>query len=90
MLFNEGELLASKDNDKKEKMVVKVGLATRLNYRWIDIRTPAHQSILRVQSHVCNLFREFLYTRDFVEVHTPKLNAGASEGGANCFTLDYF
>ena len=91
MLFNEGELLASKDNDKKEEnAVVKVGLATRLNYRWIDIRTPAHQSILRVQSHVCNLFREFLYTRDFVEVHTPKLNAGASEGGANCFTLDYF
>ena len=91
MLFDEGELLASKDNEKEEdNAVVKVGLATRLNYRWIDIRTPAHQSILRVQSHVCNLFREFLYTRGFVEVHTPKLNAGASEGGANCFTLDYF
>ena len=77
MLFDEGELLASEDNEKEEdNAVVKVGLATRLNYRWIDIRTPAHQSILRVQSHVCNLFREFLYTRGFVEVHL-KLNAGA-------------
>ena len=92
MRFDEGELLASKDGDKKEEddSVVKVGLSTRLNYRWIDVRTPAHQSILRIQSHVCNLFRQFLYERDFVEVHTPKLNGGASEGGANCFTLDYF
>ena len=93
MLFDEGQLLASKDNAESEKDVKKqnkVGLNTRLNYRWIDVRTPAHQSILRVQSCVSNLFREFLYKRDFVEVHTPKLNAGASEGGANCFTLDYF
>jgi len=31
-----------------------------------------------------------MYEHDFVEIHTPKLLSGASEGGANCFTLDYF
>ena len=42
MRFDEGELLASKDGDKKEEddSVVKVGLSTRLNYRWITSAPP--------------------------------------------------
>jgi tRNA synthetases class II (D, K and N) len=39
---------------------------------------------------VCQFFREFLTARDFIEIHSPKLLGGASEGGANVFTLDYF
>jgi nondiscriminating aspartyl-tRNA synthetase len=69
---------------------VKVGLDTRLNYRWIDLRTPCNQAIMRINTGVSTLFREYLYARDFVEIHSPKLNGGASEGGANCFTLKYF
>ncbi|KAL3675015.1 hypothetical protein R1sor_024963 [Riccia sorocarpa] len=34
-------------------------------------------------------FRNFLISEDFVELHTPKLIAGASEGGASVFALDY-
>ena len=63
---------------------------TALNYRWIDTRTPANQAIFRIQSGVCALFREFFMNRGFVEVHTPKLIAGSSEGGANIFKLNYF
>ncbi|CAM9681431.1 unnamed protein product [Chrysoparadoxa australica] len=62
----------------------------RLDYRWIDLRTPANQAIFRIQSGVCRFFREFLQDKDFVEIHSPKLLGGASEGGANCFRLDYF
>jgi aspartyl/asparaginyl-tRNA synthetase len=55
---------------------------------------PTHhkykQSIFRIQSGVCQFFREFLTARDFIEIHSPKLLGGASEGGANVFTLDYF
>jgi len=29
-------------------------------------------------------------SQDFIEIHTPKLLSGASEGGADVFTLDYF
>jgi len=68
----------------------RVGQETRLDHRWIDLRTPANQSIFRIQSMVCTLFREYLLSRDFVEIHTPKLLSGASEGGADVFTLDYF
>jgi len=35
---------------------------------------------MRVSSGVCQLFREFLYTEDFVEIHTPKMISGTSEG----------
>ncbi|KAK2196149.1 bifunctional Aminoacyl-tRNA synthetase [Babesia duncani] len=44
----------------------------------------------RVQSQVCQLFREFLHARGFTEIHTPKLLGGTSEGGANVFKLKYF
>jgi len=63
---------------------------TALNYRWIDTRTPANQAIFRIQSGVCQLFRNYFLEHDFVEIHTPKLIGGASEGGANVFTLKYF
>uniref|UniRef100_A0AAV1UME8 aspartate--tRNA ligase n=1 Tax=Peronospora matthiolae TaxID=2874970 RepID=A0AAV1UME8_9STRA len=69
---------------------VNVGLETRLNTRPLDLRTPANQCIMRIQAAVGQLFREFLMSRDFVEIHTPKLVGGASESGANCFTLKYF
>ena len=68
----------------------RVGQETRLDHRWIDLRTPANQSIFRIQSMVCTLFREYLLSKDFIEIHTPKLLSGASEGGADVFTLDYF
>ena len=63
---------------------------TALNYRWVDTRTPANQAIFRIQSGVCLLFREYFYKLDFIEIHTPKLIGGASEGGSNVFTLKYF
>ena len=45
---------------------------------------------MRLQSGVCQLFREFLYTQGFTEIHSPKLIGGTSEGGANVFRLKYF
>jgi aspartyl-tRNA synthetase len=63
---------------------------TSLNFRWVDTRTPANQAIFRIQSGVCQLFREFFNSRNFIEIHTPKLIAGASEGGSSVFKLKYF
>lgn len=45
---------------------------------------------MRISSGVCALFREFLLARDFVEIQSPKLLAGASEGGSSVFKLKYF
>jgi nondiscriminating aspartyl-tRNA synthetase len=73
-----------------EDGLIHIGQKMRLDYRWIDLRTPANQSIFRIESMVGCLFREFLLQRGFVEIHTPKLIGGASEGGSDVFTLDYF
>lgn len=62
---------------------------TRLDNRFLDLRTPANQAIFRVQSEVCQLFRAAMLKENFIEVHTPKLIAGASEGGAAVFHLTY-
>ena len=77
------------DFDKEDTTYVRVGQDTRLNHRVIDLRTPANQAIFRIQSAVCELFRDALRAQDFVEIHTPKLIGGASEGGASVFKLDY-
>lgn len=68
---------------------VTVQQDTRLDKRYIDLRTPANQAIFKVQSGVCQLFRGFLLSRGFTEIHTPKLIAGTSEGGAAVFRVNY-
>lgn len=45
---------------------------------------------MKIQSGVCQLFREALIDEGFTEIHTPKLVAGESEGGAEVFRTDYF
>ena len=70
--------------------VITVGQDLRLDNRWIDLRTPANHAIFRLQSRVCQYYRQFFLERDFIEIHTPKLTPGVSEGGAAVFRLKYF
>ena len=76
--------------EKGEKKEIVVKMKTRLDNRVMDLRVPTTQAIFKVQSGVCHLFREFLDSKGFTEIHTPKLIAGASEGGANVFKMKYF
>lgn len=41
-------------------------------------------------NQVIRLFAEYLRSLGFVEIMTPKLLGGASEGGAEVFKTDYF
>ena len=77
------------ENEPKDGEVV-VGLDTRLNHRVIDLRTPANQAIMRVRAAVPLLFASYLDANGFVGTNSPKLLAGASEGGSSVFKLDYF
>ncbi len=70
--------------------VPSISMPTRLDNRILDLRTAANQGIMRIQSAVSSLFREQLLKRDFIEIHSPKMIATASEGGAEVFRLDYF
>lgn len=62
----------------------------RLTNRILDLRTPTAQAIFRVNAAICNAFRSHLDKSDFIEIHTPKLQGGASESGSSVFMLDYF
>jgi len=91
----EGKELASTIQILQEKKsnaqsYVKVSRETRLNNRVLDLRTPANQAIFIIQSGVCQLFREYLLSQQFMEIHSPKLIGCASEGGANVFKVQYF
>lgn len=62
----------------------------RLNNRIIDLRVPTNQAIFRLQSGVCRLYREFMIEKGFIEIHSPKMIGGQSEGGSNVFKFKYF
>lgn len=65
-------------------------LDTLFEYRALGLRNLQEQKIFKVRSSLLRYIREFLHKQDFVEINTPKLLAGATEGGAEVFKLDYF
>lgn len=65
-------------------------LDTLFDNRVIGLRNLQEQKIFLLRSELTRYIREFLYKQDFVEIHTPKLVAGAAEGGAEVFKTDYF
>ncbi|XP_043930897.1 aspartate--tRNA ligase, cytoplasmic [Protopterus annectens] len=78
------------ESEGDEEGRATVNQDTRLDNRVIDLRTTTSQAIFRLQSGVCQLFRETLIQKGFVEIQTPKIISAASEGGANVFTVSYF
>ena len=63
---------------------------TRMDYRWIDLRSEKNNLMLKVQSKFVEGMREFLLNNDFTEIHTPKLIGAASESGSEVFEVKYF
>src|SRR5579875_28344 len=69
---------------------VEVDFETRLNNRFLDLRKPERNIIFRVESALLWGMRKYLMSQGFVEVHTPKIVAAATEGGAELFPVKYF
>ena len=63
---------------------------TRLNHRYLDLREPDHNLIFRIESSLLWGIRKYMEEKGFTEVHTPKIVAAATEGGANLFRVKYF
>ncbi|MBQ8136509.1 MAG: aspartate--tRNA(Asn) ligase [Clostridia bacterium] len=63
---------------------------SRLDYRWIDLRSPKNLLIFKTQTALVAALREYLLSQDYLEIHTPKLIGAASESGADVFELKYF
>jgi nondiscriminating aspartyl-tRNA synthetase len=65
-------------------------LDTLFEYRVLNIRNLHEQKIFKIRASLTHYIREYLRDREFIEIDTPKLLAGATEGGAEVFKLDYF
>lgn len=65
-------------------------LDTLFDYRVIGLRNLQERAVFEIQSTICQAIRQYFYDHDFTEMHTPKLLAEATEGGAEVFKLDYF
>ena len=67
-----------------------VNLDTRLDYRFLDMRNEKNILVRKVESCLVEGMREYLYSKDFTEIHTPKLIGAASESGSEVFEVKYF
>ncbi len=63
---------------------------TKMDYRWLDLRSEKNTLIFQIQSYLVRVMRDFLYKEDFIEIHTPKLIGTASESGSDVFEVKYF
>ena len=81
------EVLSSSDALPLED---NANIDTRMDYRWIDLRSKKNNIMMKVQSELTKGMREYLYKNSFTEIHTPKLIGAASESGSEVFEVDYF
>jgi nondiscriminating aspartyl-tRNA synthetase len=65
-------------------------LDTLFDNRHIGLRSPQEQKVFKIRAALLRYIRGFLTEQEFVEIQTPKLLAGATEGGAEVFKVDYF
>jgi nondiscriminating aspartyl-tRNA synthetase len=60
-------------------------LDTLFENRVVGLRNIQEGQIFKIRSLILGYIREYLTEHEFVEINTPKLVAGAAEGGAEVF-----
>jgi aspartyl-tRNA synthetase len=65
-------------------------LEVRLDARALDLCQKGNIATFKIQHVAVEAIRAFLFERGFLEVHTPRIIASATEGGAALFSVDYF
>jgi len=70
----------------------KVGadLDTRLDNRFLDLRKPEVTALFKIRSTLMLSLEAYLRDQGFIQVHTPKIVASATEGGTELFPMKYF
>ena len=81
-LLNKSEPLPVNTHDDGEKSSEEM----RLKYRYLDLRRPSMQNILKRRSEFYRFIRNFMYEHDFTEITTPIL-ANSSPEGARDFLV---
>ncbi len=76
-------VVIKKGEDETEQQI-------RLDWRWIDLRKPEKALIFKVWTIMEQAFRNYCIKSDYIEIHSPKLIATASESGSELFEVKYF
>jgi aspartyl-tRNA synthetase len=66
------------------------GIDKRMDWRFLDLRHPRNNLLFRVETTLEHAMRTYWIENGFIEIHTPKLMASASESNAELFELEYF
>ncbi|MEF3307678.1 aspartate--tRNA(Asn) ligase [Paenibacillus sp. GYB004] len=72
------------------KKNISARLDTVLDHRVLSLRHPKVHATFRIQSALAGAFRDYLSSRQFTQIFTPKIVASGTEGGSNLFPVDYF
>ena len=72
------------------KWKLNTSLETKLSLRPISLRNVRERAKFKIQEGLVRGFRDYLLSRDFTEIRTPKIVARGAEGGSNVFKLEYF
>ncbi len=81
-LLNRSEPLPVNTHDEGDPS----GEELRLKYRYLDLRRPSMQKILRRRAEYYRIMREYMDAHDFIEITTPIL-ANSSPEGARDFLV---
>src|SRR3989304_6052880 len=65
-------------------------IEARLDARALDLCQEQNIASFKIQHSAVEAIRGFLFGKGFLEVHTPRIIASATEGGAALFTVGYF
>jgi len=65
-------------------------IEVRLDARALDLTQEPNIAAFKIQHSAVEAIRGFLFEKGFLEVHTPRIIASATEGGAELFAVDYF
>lgn len=74
----------------KNAKIEKLSAGALFDYRPLTLRNEKVRAIFKIEAEILKAFREFLGKSGFTEIHSPKIVATGTEGGANLFCLDYF
>lgn len=74
----------------KQSKIDNLSTSTLLDYRPLTLRNEKVRAIFKIEAEILKAFRHYLNGENFIEIHSPKIVATGTEGGAQLFKIDYF